>query len=372
MGWLSRWARSGASTQSASTGAAGRSAAGRTAATRTPGRRGDGGAGRHGEEEGARAAGPVQPDAAGRAGGGGLPLQQPAAGDGEPHHRHQDGVDHGVGLARQEGELQGDPGRGGGGVLQRARAGRSARAGARPGRPAPRPPGRRPGRPSRPGAARVQRSGSPGSTVQPRTRSSTVAGATRARRRLSRIFQRAMRDSRLRCQAGAGLDEREQPAEDLPVAAGPAVLAAGVGQHAGGVVVHHLHVGDQAGAGVEPLEEIVGEEHVVRDPPVERRHEGVHVVEPLAGEAPLAEEVLVDVGHGGGVGVDAGVAGVEAREAGAGGAGGGDAHARLEDAVALGDPARGRIEARAVERVEGDADQLAGRRRAAGGCPSRG
>ena len=62
---------------------------------------------------------------------------------------------------------------------------------------------------------------------------------------------------------------------------------------------------------------------------------------------PFAEEVLVGVGDGGGVGIDAGVAGVEAGEERAGGAGHGDADARLQDAVALGHAARARVEVRA-------------------------
>jgi len=48
-------------------------------------------------------------------------------------------------------------------------------------------------------AIAVHATGDPGRTVQPRSRSATVAGAIRLRRRLSRIFQREMSGRRLRC-----------------------------------------------------------------------------------------------------------------------------------------------------------------------------
>ena len=159
-------------------------------------------------------------------------------------------------------------------------------------------------------------------------------------------------------EAGAGGHDREEPPQDLPVAAHPAVLAARVGEDAGRVVVHHLDVGDQGRARVQPLEEVVREESVLRHAPLEGGDEGVHVVEPLAGEDPLGEEVLVRVGDRGRVGVDAGVTGVQAREERAGGARHGHAHPGLEDPVALGDPPETRVEVGLVERVGGDADQL--------------
>ena len=55
----------------------------------------------------------------------------------------------------------------------------------------------------------------------------------------------------------------------------------------------------------DALEEIVAEQRVVRNPAVERRLEGVDVVDALAGIGALAEQVLIDVGDGGGVRIDA-------------------------------------------------------------------
>ena len=155
--------------------------------------------------------------------------------------------------------------------------------------------------------------------------------------------------------------EREEPTQDLPVAAHPAMLPPGMGQDARRIVVHQLDIGDQRRAGVDPLEQVVREQRVLGHPPLERRAEGVDVVEPLAGEDPLAEEVLIGVRHRRGVGVDAGVAGVETRKERTGGARHGHADPRLQDAVAFGHAAEGGVDARPVQGMRDDADEGARR-----------
>ena len=94
--------------------------------------------------------------------------------------------------------------------------------------------------------------------------------------------------------------------------------------------------------------------------PVERRLEGVDVVDALAGVGAFAEQVLVDVGDGRGVGIDAAGPENDALEERALAP---DRQrrrdARLQDAVAVDDaPLRG-VEARAVERMRHLADQPA-------------
>ena len=86
-------------------------------------------------------------------------------------------------------------------------------------------------------------------------------------------------------------------------------------------------------------------------------HERVHVVQPLAGEDAFVEEVLIRVGNGGGIGIDARVARVEPGEQRPGAAGHRDAHPRLQDRVALRDSLRDGVETRAVQRVRDDADE---------------
>jgi hypothetical protein len=161
-------------------------------------------------------------------------------------------------------------------------------------------------------------------------------------------------------QAVARRHERKEPQEDLPVAADPAVLPACVGEHARRVVVHQFHVRDQCRPRVEPLEEIVRQQRVLRYRLAERRREGVDVVQPLPGEDALPEEVLIGVGHGGRVRVDAGVSGIQPREERARGAHERHADPRLQDAVALRDPADRGIERGAIERMRDDADELSG------------
>ncbi len=145
--------------------------------------------------------------------------------------------------------------------------------------------------------------------------------------------------------------------QELPVAADPAVLAPRVGQVAGGIVVVDDDVGGQPGAGVAPLDQVVREQRVLREAAVRGLLEGVDVVDPLPGEAPLAVEVLVDVGDRGGVRVHARVAGVDGGEARAVRAGQRDTHPRLEDAVAAHHAPARRVVDRAVERVGQRADQ---------------
>ena len=170
----------------------------------------------------------------------------------------------------------------------------------------------------------------------------SVAGGDRLRRRLSRIFQRAMSGRRLRVDAGARRHERKQPPQDLPVAAHPAVLPPRVREHARGIVVHDLDVADQRRPRVEAFEQVVRQQRVLGHAAVERRRERVDVVQALAGEDALAEQVLVDVGDGRGVRIDAGVAGVDPGEERSGRARHRHADARLEDAVAGGDAAEPR------------------------------
>ena len=154
----------------------------------------------------------------------------------------------------------------------------------------------------------------------------------------------------------------QDPREELPVAPGPPVQPAGVALVVRREVVEQLHVADEAAAGEGPLEVVVAEERPVGGPPVQRRLEGVHVVDPLPHEGAPAEEVLVDVRGGRGVGVDAGGAGVEAVvERALAGRGQQGRHPGLEDPVAVGHPPQLLVVAGAVQGVRQGAHQPPGR-----------
>ena len=115
-------------------------------------------------------------------------------------------------------------------------------------------------------------------------------------------------------QAFTGGHDGKEPEEDLPVAPHPPMLSPGVGEHARRIVVHHFDVRHQRGAGVETLEQVVREQGVFGHPPVQRGHKRVHVVEAFARKQSFTEEVLVGIRHGGGIGVDPGVARVHPGE----------------------------------------------------------
>ena len=149
----------------------------------------------------------------------------------------------------------------------------------------------------------------------------------------------------------------EQPPEDLPVAAHPSALSTSVGQHRRGKIVHDFQVGDQRDSGVQPFEQIVREEGVLGHAAVERRLEGVDVIEALAGEEAFLEQILIGVRHRGGIRVDAGVTGVDPRKDRARGARHRDADPGLQDAVAFRHPSRRAVDLRLIERVKRDADQ---------------
>ena len=155
-------------------------------------------------------------------------------------------------------------------------------------------------------------------------------------------------------------DGREQPEQDLPVAANPPVLAPGVREHARRIFIDQLDVRDERDARVQAFEQVVRQQRVLRNRIFERRGERVDVVQALPGEDALAEQVLVGVGDGGRVRVDAGVTRVQPREQRAGSARERDTDARLEDAVPLGDTATRRIERRPIQRMGDDANQLPG------------
>ena len=107
--------------------------------------------------------------------------------------------------------------------------------------------------------------------------------------------------------AGGVRNGAPQPARDLPVPAHPPVLPRGIGEVVAGIVVHQVRIGDEAGARIEAFEEIMTQQRVFRHAPGERRLERVHVVDALADVAALVKHVLIEVGHGRRVGIDADV-----------------------------------------------------------------
>ena len=125
-----------------------------------------------------------------------------------------------------------------------------------------------------------------------------------------------------------------------------------------GEFLDDLDVGGQARAREGPFEEIVAQHHAVGNAAVQGRLEGVDVVDALARIGALSEQVLIDVRHGRGVGIDTAVVGEDALEPRALGANrqrGRDA--RLQHAIAFDHAVPGRVEPRPVQRMGHLADQ---------------
>ena len=140
------------------------------------------------------------------------------------------------------------------------------------------------------------------------------------------------------------------------------MAACHVGAVAGGRILDQLHIAEQPRSRVAAFEQVVAEDAVLRQPAGEGAFEGVDVVDALADERAFTEPILVDVGHGARVGVDAGVAAAQPRVAAAVAAGQTDTDARLQDAVALGHDRAviAAAEARPVQRVRHRRDELRG------------
>ena len=135
------------------------------------------------------------------------------------------------------------------------------------------------------------------------------------------------------------------------------MLSPRVGQNARGVVVHDLDVADQCGPRVQALEEIVRQQRVLGHAIFQSRRKGIDVVESLAREDALVEEVLIDVRNGGRVRIDPGMAGVRPGEERAGRARHGHADSRLQDPVSRRDSLQAAVEPGLVQRMRDDANQ---------------
>ncbi|KFB71347.1 MAG: hypothetical protein AW09_003510 [Candidatus Accumulibacter phosphatis] len=124
------------------------------------------------------------------------------------------------------------------------------------------------------------------------------------------------------------------------------------------VVLIQLHIAQQPGAGVASLEQIVTEDAILRKARAQRLLEGIDVIDSLADERAFAEHILVDIRGYPRVRVDARLATVQSRIARAIRPRQTDRHARLQNAVAGGDPPFRRVVIGTVERVRHGANEL--------------
>ncbi len=102
-----------------------------------------------------------------------------------------------------------------------------------------------------------------------------------------------------------------QPAYYLPVAAGPAVVAFGVVDVVGWVVVEQLEVVDKSATYVAALDKVVAEDEVLWESAFQHLLEHMQVVDALATERAFVEYILIKLETGGGINVEAAQSGEE-------------------------------------------------------------
>ena len=152
---------------------------------------------------------------------------------------------------------------------------------------------------------------------------------------------------------------RQQPPENLPITTDPTVSPPGIGEIARRVVFVHHDIALKTRAAVASLEQIVAENRVFGEDTAAVL-KGIDIVDTLADERPLVEEILVEIGDNTGVGIDPGIARGHAAEPRPLGAREPYRHPGLENAVPLYDPRQRRVECRAIEDVSHGPDHVSG------------
>ena len=153
----------------------------------------------------------------------------------------------------------------------------------------------------------------------------------------------------------------DDPWQQLPVTTRPAMRPRRCDFGVRRKILEQRDVGHQRAANVQTLEQIVAQQRVLRHASGQSGFESLYVVQTLAGEQALAEYILIKIRDCGGIGVEAAAAGDDRaiqRTLFAGGQQRRDA--RLQYAIAAHDPTQSRIEHRAIERMRGNSDEIAG------------
>ena len=107
-----------------------------------------------------------------------------------------------------------------------------------------------------------------------------------------------------------------------------------VGAVVRGIIVDDFDIAGQAGARVRAFDQVMAEQGIAREAPVQHAVHRVHFIDTLAGEDAFAVKILVHVGNGARVDIEASLARIEAGQPGTRRALHAHAHARLQNAVA--------------------------------------
>ena len=109
------------------------------------------------------------------------------------------------------------------------------------------------------------------------------------------------------------VDARQEPPSKLPIPTDPAVPPAHIHAVARGILLIQLYIAQQPRPHVAPFQKIVAENPVLGKAARECPFEGVDLIDALADERAFTEQVLVDIGDGARIGIDAGLTPVELR-----------------------------------------------------------
>ena len=90
----------------------------------------------------------------------------------------------------------------------------------------------------------------------------------------------------------------EQPRQQLPVSAHPAVLPRRSNAVAFGIFLDDLDIRDQGRTGEDAFKEIMAQHRVFRNLARQRGFKAVDVIDALAGKGAFAEQVLIHIRYG--------------------------------------------------------------------------
>jgi len=113
----------------------------------------------------------------------------------------------------------------------------------------------------------------------------------------------------------------------------------------------------ERGPSVDPLEQVVAGQRVLRHATFQTPEEGVDIVDPLADVDPGSEQILIHIGHRPTVDVDSGVTREDSRESRCVATCRVDFDTWLHDRVASHDATRLFVELRAIQRMREDTDE---------------
>src|SRR5665647_1166789 len=97
---------------------------------------------------------------------------------------------------------------------------------------------------------------------------------------------------------------RQQPAGKLPVAAYPAVSPADIYDITGRVLFNEIDVGHQCRTRIPAFQQVVTENEILRKASIDGLTKSIHIVNALADERPLPENILIDIRYLARVGID--------------------------------------------------------------------